>query len=123
DRDKIVITDLESTNGTKVNGEAVQLRILRFGDLISVGRSVLLYGSREQISRRLSELRGDDPDNSHTIGAMQAENASNGGELAAAWAAKMQPRGTPPTLQPPERSPQLHPAPAGETSRLRDDAP
>src|SRR5881394_1748301 len=61
DQDKVVLTDLESTNGTKVNGEDIQLRILRYGDVISVGRSVLLYGSRDQISRRLAELRGDDP--------------------------------------------------------------
>ncbi|MHB1033101.1 MAG: FHA domain-containing protein [Pirellulales bacterium] len=58
DRDKLVLTDLESTNGTKVNGEDVQLRILRYGDMISVGRSVLVYGSREQIAERLARLRG-----------------------------------------------------------------
>ena len=50
DQDKVVITDLESTNGTKVNGEDIQLRILRYGDIISIGRSVLLFGSREQIA-------------------------------------------------------------------------
>ena len=53
------ITDLESTNGTKVNGEDIQLRILRYGDMISLGRSVLLFGSREQIAERLAELRGE----------------------------------------------------------------
>lgn len=59
DQDKIVLTDLESTNGTRVNGEETQLRILRFGDVISVGRSVLLFGTREQIAGRLDELRAD----------------------------------------------------------------
>ena len=44
DQDRLVLTDLESTNGTKVNGEDIQLRILRHGDLICVGRSILLYG-------------------------------------------------------------------------------
>ena len=59
DQDKIVVTDLGSTNGTKINGEDIQLRILRYGDVISLGRSVLLFGSRDQIASRLAELRGD----------------------------------------------------------------
>ena len=61
DQDKVVLTDLESTNGTKVNGEDIQLRILRYGDIISVGRTVLLFGSREQIAMRLAVLRGEVP--------------------------------------------------------------
>ena len=32
-----MLTDLESTNGTKVNGEDIQLRILRYGDMITRG--------------------------------------------------------------------------------------
>ena len=59
DQSKLVLTDLESTNGTRVNGEDTQLRILRFGDVIAVGRSVLLFGTREQIAQRLEELRND----------------------------------------------------------------
>lgn len=57
DQEKLVLTDLESTNGTRVNGEETQLRILRFGDVISVGRSVLLFGTRDQIAGRLEGLR------------------------------------------------------------------
>jgi predicted component of type VI protein secretion system len=60
DQNKLVLTDLESTNGTKVNGETVQLWLLRHGDVITVGRSVLLFGSQEEIAVRLASLRGVD---------------------------------------------------------------
>ncbi len=58
DNDKIVATDLESTNGTKVNGEDIQVRIVRNGDMIAVGRSLLLVGSHSDIDRRISEVTG-----------------------------------------------------------------
>src|ERR1043165_1324523 len=57
DNNRLVLTDLDSTNGTKVNGEDIQLRILKFGDMIALGRSVLLFGKREQIAERLASLR------------------------------------------------------------------
>ncbi len=60
DQGKLVLTDLQSTNGTKVNGENVQLWILRPGDLIMLGRTLLLFGSKEEIARRLAALRGVD---------------------------------------------------------------
>ncbi len=49
DQGQLVLMDLDSTNGTRVNGETVQLRLLRPGDRISVGRSTLIYGTPEQI--------------------------------------------------------------------------
>jgi len=60
DEGQIVLTDLESTNGTRVNGEFVKICNLRPGDVISIGRTVLLFGSREEIAQRLAMLRGAD---------------------------------------------------------------
>ncbi len=39
---RVILTDLGSTNGTKVNGHWVQVRILQVGDVIAVGRCMLL---------------------------------------------------------------------------------
>jgi hypothetical protein len=60
DDGKLVLTDLESTNGTKVNGENVQLCIVRPGDIVTLGRSVILIGSQQEIAQRLSQLRAGD---------------------------------------------------------------
>ena len=48
----IILTDLDSTNGTRVNGAAVQIRRLRAGDQLSIGRSMLLFGTMEEIENR-----------------------------------------------------------------------
>jgi pSer/pThr/pTyr-binding forkhead associated (FHA) protein len=56
DHGDVVLTDLESTNGTRVNGHVVQIRRLRIGDRITLGRSVLLFGSNEEIAARLNAL-------------------------------------------------------------------
>jgi hypothetical protein len=53
----IILTDLESTNGTRVNGSPVQIRRLRAGDQISVGRSMLLFGTLEEIAARRAAER------------------------------------------------------------------
>lgn len=55
DNHHLVLTDLESTNGTRVNGQDCQLRILRFGDIIFIGRSMLLFGTHEQIAARVQD--------------------------------------------------------------------
>lgn len=69
DNDRLVLTDLDSTNGTKVNGIETQLKILRYGDLINVGRSLMLIGTEEQIAARLALMNKD--------GATQSREAAS----------------------------------------------
>ena len=61
DHSKIVLTDLDSTNGTKVNGEEIHVRIVRDGDMIALGRSVLLMGSHSDIDRRIADIASKMP--------------------------------------------------------------
>ena len=58
DNGEIILTDLESTNGTRVNGNVIQIRRLRPGDRVGVGRSLLLFGSEQEIQARLAALTG-----------------------------------------------------------------
>src|SRR5215475_5954496 len=58
DNGEIILTDLESTNGTRVNGNVIQIRRLRPGDRVGVGRSLLLFGSDQEIASRLATLSG-----------------------------------------------------------------
>jgi pSer/pThr/pTyr-binding forkhead associated (FHA) protein len=118
DNNKLVITDLESTNGTKVNNEDVQLRILRFGDMIQLGRSVLLFGSREQIAQRLSRLRADDGE--ATADPDQVEKAAQISSLdfELNWSEDADLQATIHALEPPELPERLTPGQAAQLAEL-----
>lgn len=57
DGGRIILTDLDSTNGTRVNGHPVTMRVLQVGDQVGIGRSLLVFGSPEQIAERIERLR------------------------------------------------------------------
>ena len=42
DRGQVILTDLNSTNGSRINGHPVQLRVLQPGDHVQIGRCTLL---------------------------------------------------------------------------------
>jgi predicted component of type VI protein secretion system len=71
DNGEVILTDLESTNGTRVNGNVVQIRRLRPGDRVGVGRSLLLFGSEQEIALRQA-----------TISGISAPTAGAGGTVA-----------------------------------------
>ena len=52
DNEDVILTDLDSTNGTRINGNPVQIRRLRPGDRVGIGRSILMFGSNEEIAAR-----------------------------------------------------------------------
>ena len=123
DHSRLVITDLESTNGTKVNGEDVQLRILRYGDIISVGRSVILFGSRDQIAERLARLRGDDSDPvAATMEPEQLERAASASSLdfELNWSEDNDLQATLHALEPPEIPERMSPGQAAQLAELLD---
>ena len=77
DAGRVILTDLDSTNGTRINGHPVQMRVLRFGDQLSIGRSLLLYGSPDEIDSSRQPAPGEER------GAETAEPPGNHKTLAA----------------------------------------
>jgi predicted component of type VI protein secretion system len=60
DGGRILLTDLQSTNGTRVNGHPIQMHVLRIGDQVSIGRCLLLYGSADQIEQEIVKRKSDE---------------------------------------------------------------
>jgi pSer/pThr/pTyr-binding forkhead associated (FHA) protein len=118
DHNKLVITDLESTNGTKVNGEDIQLRILRFGDTIQVGRSVILFGSREQIASRLAKLREQDAGGTKPPESFERLAKGNELDFELQWADDDDLQATLHALEPPELPERLSPGQRAQLAEL-----
>lgn len=120
DQGKLVLTDLGSTNGTKVNGETVQLWLLRHGDIISVGRTVLLVGSEEEIALRLASLRETRPASEGSWHGEELEEFSPIVSLAAefVWGSNAELQELLRSLAPPELPDGLSPGQAAQISEL-----
>ena len=59
DNEDVILTDLDSTNGTRINGHTVQIRRIQPGDRLGIGRSILLFGSNEEIAARIANQGAD----------------------------------------------------------------
>ncbi len=121
DHEQLVLTDLESTNGTKVNGEEIQLRILRYGDRISLGRSVLWFGSPAQIASRLQDIREGRGDVSRTSNEAEENDEDQPAadlDYELGWSRDPSQHGTLHTLETPPLPQRLSPAQAAQLSEL-----
>ena len=120
DNNRLVLADLDSTNGTKVNGEDIQLRILKFGDMIALGRSVLLFGSREQIAGRLARLRDDNNDGAMTADPEQVQKAANFSSLdfELNWNEECDMQATLHALEPPDLPDRMTPGQAAQLAEI-----
>jgi hypothetical protein len=118
DHNQFVLTDLDSTNGTKVNGEDIHLRILRYGDVISIGRTILLFGSREQIAQRLASLRGADVRDSRAIEGEEPPSEPVSLEFEINWGLDPADQAALHTILPPELPARLSPAQAAQLAEL-----
>jgi hypothetical protein len=57
---RVILTDLDSTNGTRVNGHPIQMRVLQVGDVIAVGRCILLLSERQDDRSARSAVKGEE---------------------------------------------------------------
>lgn len=56
DGGEIILTDIESTNGTLLNGQPIHIALIHPGDLIVVGQTLIIVGKRKEIAKRLALL-------------------------------------------------------------------
>lgn len=57
---QLILTDLQSTNGTRVNGHFTRMRTIQIGDQIALGRCILVIGSPEELAELGAEVSPPD---------------------------------------------------------------
>lgn len=75
DGGEIILTDIESTNGTLLNGQPVHITLLHPGDLIAVGQTLIIVGKRKEIAKRLA-LLDDLPMDDAALRLLVADNST-----------------------------------------------
>ena len=59
EKGEVILVDLDSTNGTRVNGQPINLRCLLPGDRIQIGKTAILFGSSADIQKRLEDIQSE----------------------------------------------------------------
>jgi pSer/pThr/pTyr-binding forkhead associated (FHA) protein len=76
DNEDVILTDLDSTNGTRINGNPIQIRRLKAGDRVGVGRTIMIFGTHAEIAMRMaaekSASQATIAPNSRTVNAVNA---------------------------------------------------
>lgn len=73
-----ILTDLDSTNGTRVNGHPVHMHVLNVGDQLMIGRCLLVFGSPEELAERSI---GDDETGGHgTVSLEEGARTEDSGD-------------------------------------------
>jgi hypothetical protein len=103
-----------------VNGESIQLRILRVGDTVSLGRSVLLFGSRDEIAERLARLRAGQSEEEGTLEPEVYERLANQSALdfELNWGDDSNMQATLHALKPPDLPERLSPGQSAQLAEL-----
>lgn len=95
DDGNVILTDLDSTNGTRVNGHPVQMHVLQIGDQILIGRCLLVYGSPEELEERIGVLARQRPDASDE-GTVTSSSPPSAADAIAELPGELFPAGPPP---------------------------
>src|SRR5712692_594243 len=72
---RVVLRDLESKNGTLVNGEAISEKVLRHGDVLKVGSSTFIYKERDDVEEIPPEFIDDEHDRLRNVTTLRAERS------------------------------------------------
>jgi pSer/pThr/pTyr-binding forkhead associated (FHA) protein len=89
-----ILTDLDSTNGTFVNGKKITLHNLRHKDVITIGKHQLVFDRSDLLKKRPDDLDDYDDDKTRIIDVKEYQDVLQAGKGATSKVSQS----TPPSL-------------------------